>query len=71
MLGNVAPELTLEDPALERIIQILFGTVSRGIRNSDRFIVLSSLEILNKVCQRDENEEIVSRNIDQMVSVDF
>ena len=69
MLGNISPELTIEDPAIDRIFQAFFWTVYRGIHHSNRFMVLSCLEILNKICQKDENEEIVSRNLDQNVSM--
>ncbi|KAL0272764.1 UNVERIFIED_CONTAM: hypothetical protein PYX00_005615 [Menopon gallinae] len=67
MLGNVSPELIIEDPSVDRIYQAFFCTIHRGIGHPNRFYIISCLEILNKICQKDENEDVISRNLDQCV----
>ncbi|KAK6626139.1 hypothetical protein RUM43_006444 [Polyplax serrata] len=67
MLGNISSELTIEDPAVDRVFQAFFWTVHRGIHHTNRFFVISCLEILNKICQKDENEDVVCRNLDQNI----
>lgn len=69
MLGNVSPELVIEDPSIDRIYQAFFSTIHRGIGHPNRFYIISCLEILNKICQKDENEDVISRNLDQCVSI--
>ena len=67
MLGNISSELIIEDPSVDQIFKAFFWTVHRGIHHSNRFFVISCLEILNKICQKDENEDVVCRNLDQNV----
>ncbi|PSN46078.1 hypothetical protein C0J52_02288 [Blattella germanica] len=67
MLGNIASEMLLEDPVGDRLAASLLSTVTRGLHSQDRLIVLSCLEVLNKLSQKDENEEIMLRCLDQRV----
>ncbi|XP_032671918.1 AT-rich interactive domain-containing protein 2 isoform X6 [Odontomachus brunneus] len=59
ILGNIANEIILKE-AGERITDVVLSCVARGIESQDRFIVISCLEVLNKISQQDSNEEIVT-----------
>ncbi|XP_019890083.1 AT-rich interactive domain-containing protein 2 isoform X4 [Ooceraea biroi] len=59
LLGNVANEIILKE-AGERITDVVLSCVAKGIESQDRFIVMSCLEVLNKISQQDSNEEIVT-----------
>ncbi|KYM81304.1 AT-rich interactive domain-containing protein 2 [Atta colombica] len=59
ILGNIANEVILKE-AGERITNVVLMCVAKGIESQDRFIVISCLEVLNKISQQDSNEEIVT-----------
>ncbi|XP_018352043.1 PREDICTED: AT-rich interactive domain-containing protein 2 isoform X7 [Trachymyrmex septentrionalis] len=59
ILGNIANEVILKE-AGERITNVVLTCVAKGIESQDRFIVISCLEVLNKISQQDSNEEIVT-----------
>ncbi|XP_011695103.1 PREDICTED: AT-rich interactive domain-containing protein 2 isoform X5 [Wasmannia auropunctata] len=59
ILGNIANEIILKE-AGERITDVVLTCVAKGIESQDRFIVISCLEVLNKISQQDSNEEIVT-----------
>ncbi|XP_072746618.1 uncharacterized protein Bap170 isoform X7 [Anoplolepis gracilipes] len=59
ILGNIANEIILKE-AGERITDVVLSCVAMGIESQDRFIVISCLEVLNKISQQDINEEIVT-----------
>jgi AT-rich interactive domain-containing protein 2 len=59
LLGNIANEIILKE-AGERITDVVLSCVAKGIESQDRFIVMSCLEVLNKISQQDSNEEIVT-----------
>jgi AT-rich interactive domain-containing protein 2 len=67
MLGNIAHEVLMEDPSTDRLPAYLLNSVTRGLYSQDRLIVLSCLEVLNKLSQKDENEDIMLRYLDQRV----
>lgn len=67
MLGNVAHEVLMEDPSTDRLAACLLSSVTRGLHSQDRLVVLSCLEVLNKLSQKDENEDIMLRYLDQRV----
>lgn len=67
MLGNVSPELELNDPSSEDLTQHLLKTVSDGLECSDRAVVLSCLEILYKLCQNERNEDFLNRTLSRTV----
>lgn len=68
MLGNVATEIMLDDPPSDKLTVGILSTLSNGLCSSDRAIVLASLEVLNKLSQRDENEDIMLKSLDQKAS---
>jgi AT-rich interactive domain-containing protein 2 len=65
-LGNIANEIVLKD-AGERLTSVMLSCVARGIDSQDRFVVISCLEILNKVSQQDLNEETLTLGLDDSV----
>lgn len=67
MLGNVAHEVLMEDPSTDRLAACMLSSVTRGLQSQDRLVVLSCLEVLNKLSQKDENEDIMLRYLDQRV----
>ncbi|KAK0096264.1 hypothetical protein PV326_005915, partial [Microctonus aethiopoides] len=66
ILGNIANEIILKD-AGDRITNGILSCVSNGVDSSDRFIVISCLEVLNKISQQDSNEEIVTFGLNDNV----
>ncbi|XP_066590877.1 AT-rich interactive domain-containing protein 2 isoform X3 [Prorops nasuta] len=66
ILGNIANEVVLKE-AGERITDVVLSCVARGIESQDRFIVISCLEVLNKISQQDSNEEIVTFGLEDNV----
>jgi AT-rich interactive domain-containing protein 2 len=67
MLGQVASELVLEDPHSDTLAAMLISTVTRGLSSPDRFVALSCLEVLNKISQNEENEEVMLKCLEQKV----
>lgn len=61
VLGNIAGHLELNDPFSDVTSRHLFGTICDGIESSDRAVVISSMEILSKLCASDANEEFLLR----------
>lgn len=61
MLGNVAPEIDLADPSADDLTRCLMSTVSDGLESPDRGVIISSLEVLYKLCQKESNEEYLHK----------
>ena len=68
-LGNIAPEVVLRTPSKDVVSSMLISSVCHGISSPDRALVLRSLEVLNKLAMCDPNEEVLSYNIEQIVSL--
>lgn len=66
ILGNISTEVVMKE-AGERLSGIMLNSVSKGIDSQDRFIVISCLEILNKISQQDSNEESITFRLDDGV----
>lgn len=66
ILGNIASEIILKE-AGERLTDVVLSCVSKGVDSTDRFVVISCLEVLNKVSQQDSNEEIVTFGLEDNV----
>ncbi|XP_076748649.1 brahma associated protein 170kD isoform X2 [Xylocopa sonorina] len=66
ILGNIANEIILKE-AGERITDVVLSCVAKGIESQDRFIVISCLEVLNKISQQDSNEEVVTFGLEDNV----
>lgn len=65
VLGNIAAELELKDPFADVTSRHLFGTVCDGIEGSDRGVIISSMEILSKLCQNEANEDFLLRYLNK------
>lgn len=59
VLGNIAAELELKDIFSDVTSRHLFGTICDGIEANDRSLIISSMEILSKLCQNEANEEFL------------
>ena len=77
ILSNMASDLIIEESTLDHCVkEVLLSTLTACISSDDRFQVIASLDILNKLCIRDANEEVIesvlseqtSRVYDQLVS---
>ncbi|XP_015111590.1 AT-rich interactive domain-containing protein 2 isoform X5 [Diachasma alloeum] len=66
ILGNISNEMILKE-AGERLTDCVLTCIANGINSSDRFIVISCLEVLNKISQHDSNEEIVTYGLTDSV----
>lgn len=64
MLGNVAPEIELADPSADELTRSLMSTVSDGLESPDRGVIISCLEVLHKLCQKECNEEFLQKCMD-------
>ncbi|CAB4065110.1 ARID2 [Lepeophtheirus salmonis] len=58
ILSNIAGDMILDDSFCENthLTEILLSTIISGISSSDRFQVISSLDVLNKLCLQSRNE---------------
>lgn len=65
MLGNVASEITIQSPLIDDVI----FTATKGLLSEDRAVILSSLEVLNKLAQCEKNEDFLLRTLNQEVSL--
>ncbi|CAD6239175.1 GSCOCG00008625001-RA-CDS [Cotesia congregata] len=66
ILGNIANEIELKEVG-ERLAEGIINCIVHGIDSTDRFVVMSCLEVLNKISQQDCNEELVTFGLDDQV----
>jgi len=67
ILSNIASEVILEEPSEDFVTDLLFATLSRCVGAQDRFQVISSLDVLNKLCGLESNEDFIVKLLDQAV----
>ena len=67
ILSNIASEVQLEEPSEDAVTELLLATLSRCIGAKDRFQVISSLDVLNKLCGQQSNEEFIQKLLGQAV----
>ncbi|XP_059480719.1 AT-rich interactive domain-containing protein 2 isoform X3 [Neocloeon triangulifer] len=67
MLSQVAGEMVLEDPQTDTLAAMFLSTVTKGLSSPDRFMIISCLEIINKLSQNEVNEELMLKVIEQKV----
>ncbi|KAL5287726.1 ARID2 family protein [Megaselia abdita] len=67
ILGNIAPEIELQDPATDTLTRCIASTVSEGLLGSDRGFIINCLEILYKLCQFEKNKYYVYKCIQQNI----
>lgn len=63
VLGNIAGEIQLKDPFADHTSRHLFGTICDEIESNDRATIISAMEILSKLCSKEENEDFLLKNI--------
>ena len=78
ILSNVASEILIEETSSQYLglNEVLLNLLTACISSDDRFQVISSLDILNKLCVQETNEEVIeavlsdqrSRVYDQLVN---
>ena len=67
ILSNIACNVQLEEPSEDAVTDLLLSTLSRCIGAQDRFQVISSLDILSKLCGQESNEDFIQRLLDGKV----
>lgn len=65
VLGNIASEIELKDPFADTVSRHLFGTIIDGIESRDRGVIISSMEILSKLCSVEANEEFLLKYLEK------
>uniref|UniRef100_A0ABD2WG46 ARID domain-containing protein n=1 Tax=Trichogramma kaykai TaxID=54128 RepID=A0ABD2WG46_9HYME len=64
--GNIANEIVLREVG-ENMSKMVLESITKGIHSQDRFIVISCLDVLNKISQQDANEEMLTLSLDDQV----
>lgn len=67
MLGNVAPDIELADPTIDHLTRCLMTTVTDGLESADRGVIISCLEILSKLLQKECNEDSIHKCLTQKI----
>lgn len=69
MLGNVSMELELQSEVMmdDGITSFLLNTISDGLESSDRAVIISCLEIIYKLCQKESNEDYMNRCLSKKI----
>ncbi|XP_065085746.1 mucin-2-like isoform X2 [Ochlerotatus camptorhynchus] len=67
MLGNVANEIEINDPQMDEVTRCLVSTLSEGLEGADRGVIISCLEVLSKIAQKESNEDNLSLCLNQSV----
>lgn len=67
MLGNIATEFIVKDLQNDLLASNLLKIVTRGLQSQDRASCISSLEVLNKLSQNEQNEDILLRSLESHV----
>uniref|UniRef100_A0A182JSX0 ARID domain-containing protein n=1 Tax=Anopheles christyi TaxID=43041 RepID=A0A182JSX0_9DIPT len=65
MLGNIANEIEINDPQSDEVTRSLVSTLSEGLEGADRGVIISCLEVLSKIAQKESNEENLNRCLNQ------
>ncbi|GLV39949.1 bicoid stability factor [Carabus blaptoides fortunei] len=64
MLSNVASELSVKDQK-DRITECIMNFVTKGLHSQDRVMIIACLEILNKLSQKEANEDFMLRSLER------
>ena len=67
ILSNIACNVQLEEPSEDAVTDLLLSTLSRCIGAPDRFQVISSLDVLSKLCGQESNEDFIQKLLDGSV----
>ncbi|XP_070494438.1 AT-rich interactive domain-containing protein 2 isoform X2 [Chironomus tepperi] len=63
VLGNIAQEITLKDPFSDLTSRHLFGLICDEIEGRDRGTIVGAMEILSKLCAKEDNEEFLLKHL--------
>lgn len=67
MLGNIASDFIIKDLQTDILASNLVKIVTKGLESQDRASCLCSLEILNKLSQNEQNEDVLLRSLQAQV----
>ncbi|XP_031339468.1 AT-rich interactive domain-containing protein 2-like isoform X2 [Photinus pyralis] len=67
MLGNISCEFLMKDLHADKISMALVRLITKGLESDDRAFCIASLDSLNKLSQKEANEEILARALDSCV----
>ncbi|XP_038119077.1 AT-rich interactive domain-containing protein 2 isoform X3 [Culex quinquefasciatus] len=67
MLGNVSVEIDINDPQTDEITRSLLSTLWEGLEGDDRGVIISCLEVLSKIAQKESNEDNLNRCLNQEI----
>lgn len=67
MLGNVASDFIVKDLQTDLLASNLMKIVTKGLESQDRASCLCSLEVLNKLSQNEQNEDVLLRSLQAQV----
>lgn len=63
IIGNIASEIVLKDMFVDLTSRHLFGLICDEIESNDRGTIVGAMEILSKLCAREENEEFLLKHL--------
>nr|XP_002739799.2 PREDICTED: AT-rich interactive domain-containing protein 2-like [Saccoglossus kowalevskii] len=69
-LGNISTQMYL-DPIDFHNTQLMFHTICKCLRDSDKFAVIRGMEILSNICQMEENVGIICSHLDPYIYEDI
>lgn len=67
MLGNIASDFIVKDLQTDLLASNLVKIVTKGLESPDRASCLCSLEVLNKLSQNEQNEDVMLRSLQAQV----
>ena len=69
ILSNVASDIIIEEAMSDSCVnEVLLSTLTACISSDDRFQVISSLDILNKLCLHEANEDVIESVLSEQTS---
>lgn len=63
VLGNICSDVILKDPFADLVSRHLFGLVCDEIESRDRATIIAAMEVLSKLCSKEENEEFLLKHL--------
>ncbi|KAF5308291.1 hypothetical protein FQR65_LT06284 [Abscondita terminalis] len=67
MLGNISCEYLIKDLQKDKISVALLRLITKGLESEDRTFCIASLDALNKLSQKEANEEVLARSLDSFI----
>ncbi|XP_037913494.1 AT-rich interactive domain-containing protein 2 isoform X3 [Hermetia illucens] len=64
IFGNIATQVSLRDPTSDELTRCILTTICEGLEGQDRGVIISCLEILNKLSQKDTNANDLNKCLD-------